>query len=94
MIFTAWSIRGTWLAAVLVVMSGLVHADTLVTVTVDTSQLIAHPAGPFYVAFQLTDGSGAGNSSTTAILSNFHLSGGSPSGGPALTGGASGQAHR
>ena len=90
MIFTAWSIRGTWLAAFLLVMSGLVHADTLVTVTVDTSQLVAHPAGPFYLAFQLTDGSGAGNSSTVAILSNFQLGGGSPSGSPALTGGASG----
>ncbi len=90
MIFTAWSIRGTWLAAVLLVMSGLVHADTLVTVTVDTSQLIAHPAGPFYVAFQLTDGSGAGNGSTMAVLSNFQLGGGAAAGTPTLKGGASG----
>lgn len=90
MIFKAWSIRSSWLLAVLLFMSGLVHADTLVTVTVDTSQLVGHPAGPFYLAFQLTDGSGVGNNSTMAVLSNFQFSGGSPSGSPALTGGASG----
>ncbi|MBZ5489495.1 MAG: NF038129 family PEP-CTERM protein [Acidobacteriia bacterium] len=90
MIFKAWSIRNGCLLAVLFVMGGLVHADTLVTVTMDTSQLVGHPAGPFYLAFQLTDGSGAGNSSTMAVLSNFQFGGGASSGSPTLMGGASG----
>jgi|SRR6478609_455917 len=90
MIFKAWSIRNGCLLAVLFVMSSLVHADTLVTVTMDTSQLVGHPAGPFYLAFQLTDGSGAGNSSTMAVLSNFQFGGGASSGSPTLMGGANG----
>jgi hypothetical protein len=90
MIFKAWSIRNGCLLAVLLFMGGLVHADTLVTVTMDTSQLVGHPAGPFYLAFQLTDGSGAGNSSTMAVLSNFQFGGGASSGSPTLMGGASG----
>jgi hypothetical protein len=66
-------------------------ADTLVTVSIDTSQLVGHPAGPFYAAFQLTDGSGQGNGNTTATISNFLFGpGGAPSAAPALTGGVSG----
>jgi hypothetical protein len=59
-------------------------------VTTDTTGLIGHPAGPFYLDFELTDGSGALDSNNTAVLSHFQFGGGAPDGSPDLTGGAGG----
>lgn len=63
------------------------QADITFQVTVDTTPLIGHPAAPFAVNFQLIDGNAASN---TATISGFAFGGGSPSGVPILTGGASG----
>jgi hypothetical protein len=46
-------------------------------VSLDTSALVGHPAGPFYVDFQLNDGSGAGDANNWASISNFDFGGGS-----------------
>ncbi len=74
------------------------RADAIFTVTLDTSPLTVAPgstAGPFSLAFQLTDGSGIGDANNTATLSNFDFGGGSAGACPATCmafGGASGSA--
>jgi uncharacterized protein (TIGR03437 family) len=65
-------------------------ADAIYEVTLDTSSLVNHPAGPFYVYVALTDGSGVGNSNNTVTLSNFTFGGGSALGTPVVFGGGSG----
>ena len=80
------------LLIVVVAGGGPARADTIFTVTVDTTPLVGL-LGPFAVAFQLTDGSGGGDANNTAMLSNFAFGGGSAGGCPAnctTTGGASG----
>ncbi len=59
-------------------------------VTIDTTPLIGHPAGPFSLDFQFTDGSGMGNANNIVTLSDFGFGGGSVVGTNMLTGGASG----
>ena len=44
--------------------------------TLNTSPLIGASAGLFYLDFQLSDGSGAGDANNTAWLSNFQFGGG------------------
>jgi hypothetical protein len=46
-------------------------ADLIFDVSLDTLGLKGHPAGPFYVDFQLNDGSGTGDKSSTVMISNF-----------------------
>jgi hypothetical protein len=46
-------------------------------VTVDTSVLIGHSAGPFFIDFQLNDGRGVGDENHTATIDNFSFAGGS-----------------
>jgi len=58
-------------------------------VTLNTSSLVGHPAGPFYVELALTDGSGFGDANNTVTLSNFKF-GGSGLGSPFVLGGGSG----
>ncbi len=61
------------------------------TVTIDTRPLAGQttPPAPFSLEFQLSDGDGTVNN--TVILSNFNFgAGGSASGSPSTTGGASG----
>lgn len=60
------------------------------TISVDTVELIGHPAAPFYIEFQLNDGSGAGNGNNTALIGPFDFDGGAAVGAPILVGGASG----
>ncbi len=73
-------------------------ADTIFTVTLDTTTLTVPPgstAGPFSLAFQLTDGSGLGDANNTATVSGFQFGGGSASACPAgcsAIGGAGGDA--
>lgn len=64
---------------------------TVLFVSLDTSPLVAHPADPFYLNFQLNDGTGTGDASNTAVLTDFSFGlGGAPAGSPVLSGGASG----
>src|SRR5437660_2365416 len=59
-------------------------------VNVNTSALIGHPAGPFYLLFATTDGSGLSDGNNTATISNINFSGGSALGNPSLFGGVTG----
>lgn len=68
----------------------LVQANQLYTVNLNTAPLIGHLAAPFYLDFQLNDGSGMGDANNTATLSNFQFGGGSATGSPSTQGGASG----
>jgi hypothetical protein len=65
-------------------------ADEIYNVILDTAPLIGHPAGPFYVEFAFTDGSGYGDGNNTATASAFNFSGGSALGDPAVFGDATG----
>lgn len=72
---------------------GTTWADVInYDISMDTAPLIGHPAGPFSLEFQLTDGSGTGDENNTAVLSNFAFGGGAPVGTPSLIGGATGDA--
>jgi hypothetical protein len=68
----------------------ITHASIVYNVSMNTTPLVSHPAGPFSLEFQLNDGSGTGDANNTAILNNFLFSGGTVVGSPTLTGGATG----
>jgi hypothetical protein len=72
------------------IASGIGQAGVVYDVSLTTSPLIGHPAGPFALEFQLTDGAGIGDANNTAVLSNFIFNGGAAVGSPVLTGGVSG----
>lgn len=79
-----------WLA---LTFTPIVRADTIFTVTLNTAPLTGLPgsdAGPFSLAFQLTDGSGTNDGNNTATLSGFNFSGGGVVGSPIIAGGAGG----
>jgi hypothetical protein len=65
-------------------------AGAVYQVTLDTSSLIGHPAGPFYVYGTFTDGSGVGDANNTVTMSDFTFGGGSALGNPIVFGGATG----
>jgi hypothetical protein len=70
---------------------GIAAADVTYNVALDTSALVGHPAGPFSIGFQLTDGSGTGDGNNTVKISNVQFGGGgAAAGAPALVGGAAG----
>lgn len=75
-----------WLAA----LAGPGSAATVFNVNVDTSELMNHAAGPFFLNVQLNDGSGLGDGNNSAVLSNFSFGGGGALGSPITTGGVSG----
>lgn len=56
------------------------------TVTMDTSALIGHPAGPFAIDFQLSDGNLTGDGNNTVVVSAFNFGGGSAVGSPTYWG--------
>ncbi|MCC6586717.1 MAG: NF038129 family PEP-CTERM protein [Bryobacterales bacterium] len=60
------------------------------TVALDTTGLVAHPAGPFYFQMALTDGNGFGDGNNTVTLTNFAFGGGSDLGSPVSFGSVSG----
>lgn len=66
------------------------YGGVIYNISMSTSPVNGHPAGPFSLEFQFNDGSGAGDANNTAILSNFLFNGGSAVGSPTLTGGATG----
>src|SRR5262245_9556052 len=59
-------------------------------VSLDTSLLIDHPSRPFYVEFQLNDGSGTDDGNNTARIDNFQFGGGAAEPAMDMSGGASG----
>lgn len=65
-------------------------ANLTIHVDIDTSTLIGDPNGPFYLDFQLNDGSGTLDGINTVGLSNFVFTGGSAAGSANLFGGAAG----
>ena len=71
-------------------MSGVCRANVDYHVSLNTSSLIGHPAGPFSIAFQLTDGGDPADANNTVVLRNFRFVGGGASGSPMLSGSASG----
>lgn len=77
----------TAICAVLAVSAPAAQAAPLF-VTLDTSALVGHVAGPFTLAFQLTDG--GGEAATTVTIGAFDFGGGTPEGLPRWVGGASG----
>lgn len=81
-----------WLTLIgLSLTSGSVgQASVLYDVSMNTTPLIGHVAGPFALEFQLNDGSGTGDANNTASLSSFTFGGGTATGNPTLVGGAAG----
>lgn len=60
--------------------SASAYADVIYNVTLNTAALQTDSADqPFYLAFELADGSGLGDGNNAAIFSNFQLGGGSAS---------------
>lgn len=57
--------------AICFLLSTAAQATAIYTVTMDTSALAGHPAGPFYLEFQLIDGDGTGDGNNTVVLNNF-----------------------
>jgi len=64
----------------LLVGAGVCQAQTLFTVSLDTSSLIGNANGPFSLDFQLNDGSGTNDGNNTAKLSNFNFGSGTATG--------------
>ena len=68
----------------------LTHGALLFSVNMDTSTLVANIAEPFYIEFQLNDGSGTDYGNNTVNIVDFDFGGGSASGPATTMGGASG----
>ena len=64
--------------------------DIFYNVTLDTTPLVGHPAGPLYFEVVFTDGSGFGDGNNTVTLGDVAFGGGSALGSPFVFGGASG----
>ncbi len=84
-------------AAQLVVLVGCMLSIAVVSsaqgtynISLDTASLIGHPAGPFVLAFQLTDGSGLGDGNNTVTATGFEFDSGGASGSPTVLGNATG----
>jgi hypothetical protein len=78
--------------AAAVIASALPAAATSIAfhVSVNTAPLVGNPAGPFYLDFALTDGSGTLAVPNTVTILDFNFTSGGPVGAPTLSGGASG----
>lgn len=77
--------------SVLVLLSlGAAQAGTVYSVTLNTGPLIGHSAGPFSIAFEFADGSGAGDGNNAVFLSSFNFGAGGPSGSPLVFGSVGG----
>jgi hypothetical protein len=78
-------------ACVLILWPVAARADFCYDVTIDTRAFAGSTAGPFFIDVQLNDGSGTSDGNNTATLSDFTFgAGGSATGAPTLTGGATG----
>ena len=86
------SLLGLSIFACSILAASTSHATSIgFNVSLDTSPLIGSSAGPFYIDFQLNDGSGVGDANNTVMINSFLFGGGNAVGSPVLTiGGASG----
>src|ERR1039457_6363375 len=75
------------LAAVLVGTCSSARADIIYNITMNTSPLIGHAAGPFSLEFQFNDGEGIGDGNNTVLLSSFLFGTGGSAAGSASTAG-------
>lgn len=79
------------LACALALMSLTAAATgSMESVTIDTTPLIGHPAGPFSVVFTLTDGNGLVDGTRSVTVANVDFGGGSSLGSPFTSGDATG----
>ncbi|MGA2717256.1 MAG: hypothetical protein ABSG41_29620 [Bryobacteraceae bacterium] len=83
-------VRTAICACLFAALSQTARGGEIYNVAVDTSALVGHPAGPFYVELAFTDGSGIGDANNTVTLSDFDFGGGSALGSPLVFGGATG----
>lgn len=65
-----------WLAVPFFAPASFCVASTMYAVSLNTTPLIGHPAGPFFLNFQFTDGQGTGDTNNTVTVSNFAFGGG------------------
>jgi hypothetical protein len=77
-------------AAVIASASPAAATSIAFHVSVNTAPLVGNPAGPFYLDFALTDGSGTLAVPNTVTILDFNFTSGGPVGAPTLSGGASG----
>ena len=77
-------------SACLLLSSHASHAAITFHVDLNTAALTGNWAGPFYLDFQLNDGSGTFAGVNTLSITNFTLTGGTPTGSAILAGGATG----
>ena len=84
------TLRASVVACALFVLCQTGNADSVYNVAINTTQLIGHPAGPFYLYLAFTDGSGLDDAANVVTISNVDFGGGSGLGGPTLFGGATG----
>lgn len=73
-----------------VLLAPAVNAQLAYRVSMNTQELVDHPAGSFFLDFQLNDGEAVGNGNNTAIVSNFRFGGGEAAGTANAFGGVSG----
>lgn len=52
----------------------------VLNISVTTGSLIAHPAAPFYIQFQLTDGSGTNDGNNVAVVDDINFGAGGSAG--------------
>src|SRR5947209_1787321 len=62
----------------------------MVRLSLDTSMLVAHPAGLFFAAFVFLDGNGFGDGNNTVTIANVSYGGGIGLGSPLLAGSVTG----
>jgi hypothetical protein len=74
----------------LIVFTACAQAGIIYDVSLNTTPLIGHPAAPFWLGFELADGSGTGDGNNAALLSNFQFGTGGAIGSPFLSGSAIG----
>lgn len=81
---------GVMAASWLLLAAASVRADSVFTVTVNTTALQGNASAPFQVDFLLTDGSGTNDGNNTATVTGFAFGGGAPSGTATTSGGVTG----
>ena len=81
---------GVMAASWLLATAALVRADSVFTVTVNTTALQGNASAPFQIDFLLTDGSGTNDGNNTATVTGFAFGGGAPSGTATTSGGVTG----
>lgn len=87
---TVLSVKSVLVVCAFAALCQTAIADAIYDVTLNTTSLVGHPAGPFYVFVEFTDGNGIGDANNTATLSDFTFGGGGALGSPLLFGGTSG----